>query len=146
MAIFEQPNLPHEYSFWFKLFQISNHHTHHHHHKQVLIQCLPCGGHHILIHIYFIEKVIGYSSPVGVSCSWEFFRFFSRKNSFKASFTFHSILFFCLTSLQSNSLNVTSKDLESKVRISEIGRDHGSFTGTRFPNRFLVALQLKIYC
>lgn len=40
--------------------------------------------------------------------------FFSRKNSFKTSFSCHSVLFFCIISLQLNSLNVTSKDFENK--------------------------------
>lgn len=90
----------------------------------------------------FNSKNAGNSSPFGVPCSWEFLQFFSRKNSFKASFTFHSILFFCIISLQSNSLNVTSKDFGNKW----IGKDSGSFTGTKSPNRFLVAQQLEIHC
>ena len=52
-----------------------------------------------------------------LSCSQEFFHnSFSRNNSLKASFTLHSILFFCIISLQPNSLNVTSKNFENKVR------------------------------
>ena len=99
MAIYGKPNLPHENFFWFELFEISNHHAHHHYHKQVTIWCLPCGGHHILIHIYFIAGVIGCSSPFGVPYSWEFFFFPSKKGSLKVSFTFHSVLFFCIISL-----------------------------------------------
>lgn len=38
--------------------------------------------------------------------------------------------FFCIISLQSNFLNVNSKNFENKVRISGIGKDNGSFTGT----------------
>lgn len=132
--------------FGWKLFEISNHHAHRHYHKQVTIWCLPCGGHHILTPICFIAGVIGCSPPFGVPCSWEFFFFSSKKDSLEVSFTFHSVLFFCIISLKSNSLNVTSKNFKNKVRISGPGKDNGSFTSTKFRNRFLAALQLEIPC
>lgn len=79
MAIYGKPNLPHENLFRFELFEISNHHAQHHYHKQVTIWCLPCGGHHIPLHICFIAGVIGCSPPFGVPCSWEFFFFLPKK-------------------------------------------------------------------
>ena len=72
-----------------------------------------------------------------------FFFFFSKKDSLKVSFNFYSILFSCIISLKSISLDVTSKDFKNKVRIS---KDNGSFTSTKFSNRILAALQLESPC
>lgn len=127
MAIFGKPNLPHEYSFSFKLFQISNQHTHHHSHK-------------------FLLRVFMWKTPyfnlylftTGIRCSPPFM-YLVLGNSFIILFpgkiasklVLISILsFFCIISLQSNFLNVNSKNFENKVRISGIGKDNGSFTGT----------------
>ena len=145
-AIFGKANLPEENSFWFELYKISHDHAHHHHHKQVFMEGLPCGGHHILIHIYFLAGVIGCSSSFGVLCSWKSFHyFFPKKDGFKISFTFHSVLvlhYFIKVKLCECDI----KGPKNKVRISGTDNGNGSFTRTKFPNRFLVALPLEVPC
>lgn len=71
------------------------------------------------------------------------FFFFSKKDSLKVSFNFYFILFSCIISLKSISLDVASKDFKTKVRIN---KDNGSFTSTKFSNRFLAALQFESPC
>lgn len=48
------------------------------------------------------------------------FFFFFKKDSLKVSFNFYSVLFSCIISLKSISLDVASKNFKNKVRISKI--------------------------